>query len=169
MNIIVRNMIKSDIEDLSAAFAAQGWPIPSSVFEQSYAATLRRLSDVLVAEAGGQPAGYMRIEWFDAGEEASHALSPEIQEYVVLARFAGTGVADAMIAEAERRVAERTGEIEENALMSVYGGPPPRAPFRGSYVLDGLLMSSMGTFIRAKGAEKPEGGAVISIRKRNRI
>jgi hypothetical protein len=168
MNIIVRNIIESDIEDLARVFSAQGWPIPSAVFKQSYAGMLGRLSDVLVAEAGGQPAGYMRIEWFDAGEEAGHALSPEIQEFVVLGKFAGYGVADAMIAEAERRVAERTGEIEENALMSVYGGPPPRAPFRGSYVLDGLLVGKGGTFIRSKGGEKAEGGAVISIRKMNR-
>ena len=169
MNIVVRNIIESDIEDLAKAFSAQGWPIPAAAFKQSYAGMLGRLSDVLVAEAGGQPAGYMRIEWLDAGEEAGHALSPEIQEFVVLGKFAGCGVADAMIAEAERRVAERTGELEENALMTVYGDPPPRAPFRCSYVLDGLLMGKGGTFIRARGAGKPEGGAVISIRKGNRL
>lgn len=169
MSIVVRNMIQSDIEGLSRAFAAQGWLMPSSVFEHSYGRMLRRLNDMLVAEMGGQPAGYVRIEWFDAGEESGHALAPEIQEFIVLGRFAGAGVAEALVDAAERRIAEKTGEILENVLMAVYSDPPPRRPFRYSYVLDGLLVGNGGRFIRAKGAGKVAEGSVISIKKGNRI
>lgn len=163
MNIVVRNMIQSDIEDLARAFAAQGWLMPSSVFENHYRRMLRRSSDVLVAEVKGEPAGFVRIEWLDAGEEYGHALSPEIQEFIVLERFAGYGVADGMISEAERRVDARTGDAEGNALMAIYGEPPARPPFRCSYVLDGLLVGHDGRFIRAKGTAKEPGCAVISM------
>lgn len=169
MNIIVRGMIQSDIEDLSRAFASQGWLMPSSVFENCYARMLRRLNDMIIAEVGAQPAGYVRIEWFDAGEETGHALAPEIQEFIVLTKFAGTGVAEAMVAEAERRIAEKTGEIIENVLMAVYSEPPPRPPFRYSYVLDGLLVGHEGKLIRAKNSGKAPGGSVITIKKGNRI
>ena len=170
MNIIVRGMIQSDVEDLSRAFAAQGWLMPSSVFENCYTGMLKRLNDMLVAEVAGQPAGFARIEWFDAGEETGHALAPEIQEFIVLNRFAGTGVAEAMVAEIERRIAEKTGDIMENVLMAVYGDPPARPPFRYSYVLDGLLVGNEGKLIRVKNPGKaPAGGSVISIKKGNRI
>jgi hypothetical protein len=169
MNIIVRGMIQSDVEDLARAFASQGWLMPSSVFEHCYARMLKRLNDMLVAEVAGQLAGYVRIEWFDAGEETGHALAPEIQEFIVLNRFSGTGVAEAMVAEADRRIAEKTGEIMENVLMAVYSDPPARPPFRYSYVLDGLLVGNEGKLIRAKNPGKAPGGSVISIKKGNRI
>lgn len=168
MNIIVRSMIQSDVEDLSRAFASQGWLMPSSVFENFYARMLKRLNEMLVAEVGGQPAGFARIEWFDAGEATGHALTPEIQEFIVLNKFAGTGVADAITAEVDRRVAEKTGDVVENVLMSVYSDPPPRPPFRYSYVLDGLLVGNEGKLVRAKGTGGVTG-AVISIKKGNRI
>jgi hypothetical protein len=169
MNIIVRGMIQSDIEDLSRAFASQGWLMPSSVFDNFYTRMLRRLNDMIIAEVSAQPAGFIRIEWFDAGEENGHALAPEVQEFIVLNKFAGTGVAEAMIAEAERRVAEKTGDIMENVLMAVYSDPPARPPFRYSYVLDGLLVGHEGKLIRAKSAGKTPGGSVITIKKGNRI
>jgi hypothetical protein len=163
MNIIVRNMIQSDIEDLSRAFAAQGWLMPSSVFEHHYRKMLCRTSDMLVAEAMGEPAGFVRIEWLDAGGEYGYALSPEIKEFIVLEKFTGAGVAEAMIAEAERRVEQKTGEASGNALMAVYCVPHSRLPFRCSYVLDGLLMGHDGRFIRAKDQSRESGSAVISM------
>lgn len=163
MNVIVRNMIQSDIEDLSRALAAQGWLMPSSVFERHYLGMLKRTCDVLVAEVRGEPAGFVRMVWMDAGEEYGYALSPEIREFIVLEKFAGTGIAEAMINEAERRVEQKTGEAGGLALMAVYGSPPVRPPFRTSYVLDGLLVGHDGRFIRAKKPGREPGSAVISM------
>lgn len=165
MNIIVRSMIQPDIEGLSRAFASQGWLLPASVFENCYRRMLRKYCDMLVAEVKGQPAGYLRLEWVDAGGAQDHMLAPEIQEFVVLARFAGTGVAEVMHAEAERRVSYKTGEAAENALMAVYGDPPPRPPRMRSFVLDGLFVSGEGQFIRARTAGDARRGFVISLRR----
>lgn len=165
MNIIVRNMIYSDIEDLSRAFASQGWLLPASVFENCYNRMLRRTCEMLVAEVKCQPAGYLRMEWVDTGAETDHALSPEIQEFVVLARYTGTGVAESLHAEAERRVAYKTGEAAENVLMAVYGNPPPRPPRIRSFVLDGLFVSGDGRFIRSRAAATASHGMVISMRR----
>ncbi len=165
MNIMVRNMIQSDIEDLSRAFASQGWLLPASVFENCYRRMLQKYCDMLVAEVKGQPAGYLRMEWVDAGETQDSLLMPEIQEFVVLARYAGTGVAETLHAEAERRVCFKTGEAPENALMAVYGDPPPRPPRMRSYVLDGLFVSGEGRFIRAKANDDARRGYVISMRR----
>lgn len=163
MNIVVRNMIYTDIEELSKAFAGQGWIMPSSVFEYYYNRMLRRYCDMLIAEVRSRPAGFVRLEWVDAGEEAGHALMPEIQEFIVLGKYTGSGVAEAMSAEAERRVAEKTGAVAENALMAVYGDPPLKPASKCRYVLDGLLVSGDGKFIRAGKAGRPDGGMVISI------
>lgn len=163
MNITVRNMIYGDIEDLSHAFAEQGWIMPAPIFEHCYSRMLRRYCDVLVAETRDGLAGFMRLEWVDAGESAGHALMPEIQEFIVLGKYTGAGVADAICEEANRRIASKTGEIVENALMTVYGmlgGGPDR---KRSYVLDGLLVSNDGKFVRSKGASAPGEGTVISI------
>lgn len=165
MNIVVRGMIQSDIEDLSRAFAAQGWLLPASVFENCYRRMLQKYCDMLVAEVKGQPAGYLRLEWVDAGDALDHLLMPEIQEFVVLNRYAGTGVAESLHAEAERRVCYKTGEAPENALMAVYGDPPPRPPRMRSFVLDGLFVSGEGRFIRARTAGDTRRGFVISMRK----
>jgi hypothetical protein len=168
MNIIVRNMIQSDIDGLSRAFAAQGWLLPASVFENCFNRMLHRHCDMIVAEAKGHPAGYLRLEWVDAEDEDGTALMPEIQEFIVLGRFAGMGVAEALNAEAERRVSYKTGEAAENALMAVYGDPPPRPPYKRSFVLEGLYVGADGRFIRARSATEAKGGMVISMRRQRR-
>lgn len=169
MNIVVRNMIYADIESLSQAFSSQGWILPLSVFEHYYTRVLQRFCDLLIAEVKGQPAGFVHLEWVDTGEETGHALIPEIQEFIVLGKFTATGVAEAMSAEVERRIASITGDISGNVLMAVYGTPPPRPHCKYNFVLDGLLVSHDGKFIRAKSTGAQQGGMVISMAKRHKI
>jgi hypothetical protein len=166
MNIIVRNMIYGDIEDLSKAFAGQGWVMSPSIFEHYYNRVQHRFSDMLIAEVKGKPAGYVRLEWVDAGEEAGHALMPEIQEFIVLGRFAASGVAEAMIAETERRVAAKTGDVMENALMAIYSDMPLHPMNSCSYVLDGLMVGGEGKFIRTNTTERKPGTKVICMSRR---
>lgn len=165
MNIIVRNMIHSDIEGLSRAFASQGWLLPASVFENCYNRMLRRCCDMLVAEVKGQPAGYLRMEWLEAVDGEDGVLTPEIQEFVILTRYAGFGVAESLNAEAERRVCYKTGESAEHALMAVYCDTPPRSPYRRTFVLDGLYVGGDGRFIRARKASDVKSGMVICMRR----
>lgn len=160
MKIVVRNMVYADIDELQRAFAGQGWTMPRSTFEVYYNRMLRRYCDMLIAEARGRHAGFARLEWVDAGEAAGHALMPEIQEFVVLGGFTGTGVAEAMSAELERRIAARA-EGAENAMMAVYGDPPMRPAAKSSYVLDGLLINGEGKFVRARGSGRAQGGKII--------
>lgn len=165
MTIIVRNMVYSDIEALPKAFASQGWLMPTSIFENYYHNVLHKSSDVIIAEVKSQPAGYVRLEWLNADEDEGYALSPQIQEFIVLGRYTGTGVAEAMIAEAERRVSSKTGETAGNALMAVYGQPQQYLLRKCSYVLDGLLVGNEGTFIRTKPGADAKSGMVIRMRR----
>lgn len=161
MNIIVRNMIASDIGDLPVALARQGWALAPSLFERLYGRMARKLCDIIVAEVAGEPAGFTRLEWVETGE---NCFRPEVCEFVVLERFAGTGVAESMNAEAERRVAFRTGETAENALMAVYGSPSIDPPVRSSYVLDGLYINHEGRFVRGRAAGRPGRSGLVCLR-----
>lgn len=165
MNIIVRNMVYSDVEALPKAFAAQGWLMPSSIFENYYNDVLHKSCDMIIAEVKCQPAGYVRMEWLaQTGEEGS-VLTPQIQEFIVLGRFTGTGVAEVMITEAERRISSKTGEAAGNTLMAIYGEPPAYPQHKCSYVLEGLLVGNEGKFIRAKSAADAKDGMVIRMRR----
>lgn len=163
MGIIVRSLLPSDLAILSEAFHSQGRDLPKPLLDRWFTLSRNGEVDLLLAELGSQPVGFARIGWF--GLEQDDALLPEVLDFVVFDPCIGCGAAQALAAEAQRRILERTGELEENALLAIYSERPPRFP-RASFVLDGLFINREGRFIPSRQAAG-EPHRVISLNGRN--
>ena len=59
--VIIRRMIKADIEHISQAFIHQGWPGREDILTSYFQEQENRERDVLVAESDGFVAGYITI------------------------------------------------------------------------------------------------------------
>ena len=59
--VIIRRMIKADIEHISQAFIHQGWPGRKDILTSYFQEQENRERDVLVAESDGFVAGYITI------------------------------------------------------------------------------------------------------------
>lgn len=57
--VIIRRMIKADIEHISKAFIHQGWPGREDILTSYFQEQENRERDVLVAESDGFVAGYI--------------------------------------------------------------------------------------------------------------
>ena len=145
MGIIVRSMVQSDFKAISTAYGLQQTEVHPAVYEKYFEFMRGGEYDVLVAETASQVAGYARIAWY--GGRDTDVYMPEIVAFVVFDKFTGSGVAQAMASEAQRRIAERTGELEENVLLAIYCDRPLRLP-RSSFVLDGLIVNRDGKFVK---------------------
>jgi hypothetical protein len=162
MGIIVRSLLPSDLHPLSQAFQAQGRSLPQTLLENWFLLARNGELDLLLAEINAHPVGFARIGWF--GMEADDAL-PEVLDFIVFDPFIGCGAAQALAAEAQRRILERTGEIEENALLAIYSERPVRLP-RANFVLDGLFINREGRFVPSRQA-MGETHRVLCIRGRS--
>ena len=61
MNCTIRNMIESDIKDLSRGFISQGWPGREEILDRYFLEQESGEREVLVAEIDGDVAGYVTI------------------------------------------------------------------------------------------------------------
>ncbi len=159
MGIIVRSMLPSDYHGLSEAFRRQGRDLGTAALERWFVLARSGEVDLLVVEVASQPAGFARVGWF--GAEQAEDLLPEVLDFVVFEPFIGCGVAQALASEAQRRILERTGGLEENALLAIYSQRPVRMQ-KASFVLDGLFINRQGRFIPSAQA-KAEPHLVLSL------
>lgn len=160
MGIIVRSMIQSDFMAISTAYRQQQTDISPTVFARYFEFIRGGEYDVLVAELTPHVAGFTRIAWYGASE--SEVIQPEILEFVIFDRYAGYGVAQALASEAQRRIMERTGDLQENVLLAIYNDQPHRMQ-HSNYVLDGLFVNRDGRFEKQQKDAKAEARKVLCI------
>lgn len=105
--VTLRALLEADSAIIAGAFAAQGWNKPAA----QYAAYLHEQEagarDVLVAEVGGEFAGYLTIVWASPYPPFRAAGTPEIVDLNVLLKYQRRGVATALLNAAEQRIALR--------------------------------------------------------------
>lgn len=137
MDLVIRPLAVEDSPIISAAFADIGWNKPVSQYEKYLVEQDRGERDVLVAEIGGQFAGYVTIVWETAYEPFREAGIPEVQDFNVLPAYRRQGIGTALMDEAERLIGER-GEVAGIGvgMYADYGNAQRLYVLRG-YVPDG--------------------------------
>ena len=81
--VIIRRMIKADIEHISQAFIHQGWPGREDILTSYLQEHENRERDVLVAESDGFVAGYITI--LPAAKHGPFVgVYPELSDFNVL-------------------------------------------------------------------------------------
>mgnify|MGYP000090317491 CR=1 FL=1 len=94
--VIIRRMIKADIEHISQAFIHQGWPGREDILTSYFQEQENRERDVLVAESDGFVAGYITIL-----PVAKHGpfvgVYPELSDFNVFEPFRNRGIGNQLL------------------------------------------------------------------------
>lgn len=144
----VREMAAADTALVAAAFAAQGWHKPQAQYVRYLEESDQGRRVVLLAERGGEFAGYVTIVWESDYPPFKAAGIPEIVDFNVLIKYQRRGVGTILLDEAERRIAERSVVAGIGVgLTADYGAAQVLYVKRG-YIPDGRGLAQAGRAIQ---------------------
>lgn len=146
--ILVRELIETDCEIISRAFATQGWNKPLSKYLRYLEESIEGRRTILVAEYQNQFAGYVTIVWVSDYPPFKTSQIPEIADLNILIKYHHQGIGTTLLDEAERRIAadHKTAGIGVG-LTSDYGAAQILYVKKG-YVPDGYGISKDGTTLK---------------------
>ena len=134
--VIIRRMIKADIEHISQAFIHQEWPGREDILTSYFQEQENRERDVLVAESDGFVAGYITIL-----PVAKHGpfvgVYPELSDFNVFEPFRNRGIGNQLLEEAEKRVWLLSEIVTLGVGLHSGYGPAQRLYVKRGYIPDG--------------------------------
>lgn len=104
--ITLRALQMVDCLEISKAFTNQGWSKPVTQFQKYFDLQLQGLRDIIVAESGGDFAGYLTIQWQSDYIPFKERKIPEIVDFNVLKKYQRKGIGTRLMDEAEKRISE---------------------------------------------------------------
>ena len=135
--IVVREMVERDNVFTSRAFAEQGWNKPESKYQKYLRESSAGKRVVLLAECGGEFAGYVTIVWDSDYPPFKTAKTPEIADFNVLMKYQRRGIGAALMDEAERRIAKRSDIAGIGVGLTADYGAAQKLYSKRGYVPDG--------------------------------
>lgn len=136
MNCTIRNMIESDIKDLSRGFISQGWPGREEILDRYFLEEESGEREVLVAEIDGAVAGYVTI--LPSAKHGPFAeVYPELSDFNVFDPFRNQGIGNQLLEEAEKRVKFVSSKVTLGVGLHLGYGPAQRLYIRRGYIPDG--------------------------------
>lgn len=111
MNAIIRHMDPSDADWMAEGFRNMGWSKPDGYFQQIYRQQQAKDLVVLVAQAGDQYAGHLKIVWHPSYPGFRERGIPEIQDLNVVSQFRRNKIATQLMDRAEEIVSETSGLV----------------------------------------------------------
>lgn len=134
--VIIRRMIKADIEHISQAFIHQGWPGREDILTSYFQEQENRERDVLVAESDGFVAGYITI--LPAAKHGPFVgVYPELSDFNVFEPFRNRGIGNQLLEEAEKRVRLLSEIVTLGVGLHSGYGPAQRLYVKRGYIPDG--------------------------------
>jgi len=135
MQISVRSLVEADVDALADVFA--DWPKDRELFVRYAALAASGAKDVVVGTVDAAVVGYLTIDWTSHYPSFANAAIPEIVDFNVIARTRRHGVGAALMDEAERRIAKRSGIAGIGVGMYADYGSAQRMYVKRGYVPDG--------------------------------
>ncbi len=136
-NLLIRPLTENDPEPISAAFAAQGWDKPATLYRRYLQEQSDGLRAVFVAECEGEFAGYVTLVWLSDYPVFRQRNIPEIVDLNVLKRYQRRRIASALLDAAEKRAGERSLVVGLGVGLTGDYGAAQRLYVRRGYVPDG--------------------------------
>lgn len=146
-SITIRSMRRDDCAVISQAFARQGWNKPTEQYLQYEQEAQKGRRDVLIAECGGEFAGYVTIVWESNYPPFREAGIPEIVDFNVLIKFRRKGIGTALMDAAEWRISHRSPTAGIGVGLTPDYGAAQVLYARRGYVPDGRGAMSHGQYI----------------------
>ena len=145
----IRPLTDTDVEVISPAFAAAGWPGKPG---EQYRRYLREQADgrrlILVALDEGTFAGYLTVLWDSGYPPFRERDIPEIQDLNVLPGFRRRGIGTALMDAAEKAIAERSDTAGIGVGLYTDYGSAQRMYARRGYIPDGRGVTYRGVVVR---------------------
>ena len=136
MNCTIRNMIESDIKDLSRGFISQGWPGREEILARYFLEQECGEREVLVAEVEGALAGYITI--LSCAKQGPFAeIYPELSDFNVFEPFQNQGIGNLLLEEAEKQVRLISDKVTLGVGLHSGYGPAQRLYIKRGYIPDG--------------------------------
>jgi ribosomal protein S18 acetylase RimI-like enzyme len=140
--IIIREIGELDPPIIANAFSAQGWNKPESQYRQYLQEHQSGKRSVLLAEIEIPPrtlafAGYLTIVWESDYPPFRAERIPEVVDFNVLIKYRRQGIGNALMDEAERRIAEKSQSSGIGVGMTPDYGPAHILYIRRGYIPDG--------------------------------
>lgn len=119
---------------------------------------------VLVAEFGGEVAGYVTLLWTAEDPVFRAAGIPEISDLRVLPSFRGRGVGTALLDRVEAEAGERVPRVGLNVGLHSGYGPAQRLYVRRGYLPDGSGVVVEGTAVPEGATIRLDDDPVVTLR-----
>jgi GNAT superfamily N-acetyltransferase len=146
--VSVRFLKPSDIPLLVAAFDAQGWRKPTSLFDAYVQESTQGARTALAALWGDIVVGYVTIKWHPTYAPFQEKRIPEISDLNVLKVYHRKGIASALMEAAETLVFQTYQCVGLGVgLLSDYG-PAQRLYIKRGYKPDGMGLTYQETLCR---------------------
>lgn len=155
MDLLIRELRRSDARVFEQGFAAQGWQKPAAQFIRYLDEEAAGKRKVFVAEWNGQPAGYVTLVFeAESGPFAGQGI-PEIVDFNVLERFQRNGIGRALLDAAETLAAKQSDRVCLGVGLHAGYGPAQRTYIKRGYIPDGSGIWYDGKPVSAYTVEYP--------------
>ena len=133
---LIRKMQTSDVKELSQGFINQGWPGREEILARYFLEQESGEREVLVAEVGGDLAGYITI--LPCAKQGPFAeIYPELSDFNVFEPFQNQGIGKLLLEEAEKRVRLISDKVTLGVGLHSGYGPAQRLYIKRGYIPDG--------------------------------
>ncbi|WP_308688287.1 GNAT family N-acetyltransferase [Streptococcus oralis] len=133
---LIRKMQTSDVKELSQGFINQDWPSREEILTRYFKEQESGEREVLVAEVGGDLAGYITI--LSCAKQGPFAeIYPELSDFNVFEPFQNQGIGNLLMEEAEKRVKLISDKVILGVGLHSGYGPAQRLYIKRGYIPDG--------------------------------
>jgi GNAT superfamily N-acetyltransferase len=144
-HLAIRPLEGRDVPQISAAFRGLGWNKPRSQYERYLSEQQEGIRTVFVAFVGEALAGYVTIVWSPAYLPFRTDGIPEIQDFNVLPHFRRQGIGTRLVAQAEKKISERSCVAGIGVGISPDYGAAQRLYVLRGYIPDGNGLTREGS------------------------
>ena len=137
MDIQFAQLLETDVAPLAAAFVAQGWGDRTKTFQKYLNELDTGARHTIIAKQGDDYVGYITIMWQPHYPPFVTNNIPEIADFNVLIAHRGKGYGRALLAEAERRISERSTIAGLGVALLPDYGEAQKMYVKSGYIPDG--------------------------------
>lgn len=147
-NLVVRSMLRTDIEALFKGFAEQGWSKPQEQFSEYYSQQENHEKLVVVAEWNGHVAGYVTLLPTTEIGPFTHQNIPEIVDFNVLIKYQNKGIGNKIM-----DITENLAKAKSNTVSLCVGLHGGYGSAQRMYVKRGYIPDGTGVWYNGKQLE----------------
>lgn len=136
-NLIIRSMMKGDIEELTNGFTEQGWNKPKEQFMNYYSQQENKEKLVIVAELNGDAAGYATLLPYAETGPFAYKNIPEIVDFNVLIKYQKRGIGNKIMDITENLAKDKSDYVSLSVGLHSGYGAAQRMYVKRGYIPDG--------------------------------